>query len=264
MSETSVGFLGVGTLASAMILSFGNRWPDMDIQLSPRSERLSSQLASSNLRIHRHHSNADVVAASDVIFLTMRPPQFVEAVRGLRFRPDQLVLSCLTGLSIAEIGECCAPAEVGRVLPLPAIERNEGPIVLCPGLPRARALFDGLGDIVDVGSEASLAAIWPCSAFMSSYFALQAAVIAMAVTRGVERKAAATYVRSLMRALATTGSLAPFEQLSGLVSEHETPGGLNYRVRLQLEKAGWFAAVGDALDMTSRLRGAELTGPAAS
>ncbi|WP_187640194.1 hypothetical protein [Bosea sp. F3-2] len=135
-----------------------------------------------------------------MIFLTVRPPQFEEAVRDLRFRPDQLVLSCLAGMSIAEVRERCAPAEVARVLPIPAIERSEGPIVLCPSVARARALFDGLGDIVDVADEASLAAIWPCSAFMSPYFALQSALIDWVVERGVDRSAAVTYVRSLLRA----------------------------------------------------------------
>lgn len=259
MAEHSIGFLGVGTLAKAMILGLRKRWPELEIQLSPRSEKLSSELAAADPKIHRHGSNAAVVAASDVIFLTVRPPQFEEAVRDLRFRPDQLVLSCLAGMSIAEVRERCAPAEVARVLPIPAIERSEGPIVLCPSVARARALFDGLGDIVDLADEASLAAIWPCSAFMSPYFALQSALIDWAVERGVDRTAAVTYVRSLLRALATTSALTDLERLDQLIQEHETPGGLNYRVRLQLESAGWFAAVGDALDMTSRLRGAQLT-----
>lgn len=262
MMARSIGFLGVGTLAKAMILGLRRRWPELEIQLSPRSERLSSELAAGDPKVHRRTTNADVVAASELIFLTVRPPQLQEALVGTRFRPDQLVMSCLAGISIAEIRERCAPAEVARVLPIPAIERCEGPIVLCPPEPRARALFDGLGDIVDVPDEAALAAIWPCSAFMSPYFALQAALIGWTVEQGVERPAAATYVRSLLKALATTSALTDLADLDRLIEEHETPGGLNYRTRLQLEKAGWFAAVGDALAMTSRLRGAELTNQA--
>jgi len=34
MSETSIGFLRVGTLAKVMILSLGRRWPELGILLS--------------------------------------------------------------------------------------------------------------------------------------------------------------------------------------------------------------------------------------
>ncbi|WP_187640193.1 hypothetical protein [Bosea sp. F3-2] len=54
MAEHSIGFLGVGTLAKAMILGLRKRWPELEIQLSPRSEKLSSELAAADPKIHRH------------------------------------------------------------------------------------------------------------------------------------------------------------------------------------------------------------------
>ena len=259
MNESSIGFLGVGTLARAISLSMRGSWPKLDIQLSPRSASISRELALADTKMHWRASNAEVVDASGVIFLTMRPPQFVDAVRDISFRPDQLVISCLTGISIEEVRRFCAPADVIRVLPTPSIERCEGPIVLCPPLLRARSLFGGLGDIIEAQDEAELTAIWPCSTFMSSYFTLQAVLIDWVVMRGVNRSIAVIYVRSLLKALAETGASVDLDSLPELILAHETPGGLNYRVRLELENAGWFELVGKALDATTRLRGAELT-----
>lgn len=255
----AIGFIGVGTLATAMVRGLRSRWPDLDINLSPRSERLSSALATHDPSIRRHATNASVVEASGLVVLTMRPPQFEEAVSGLPFRRDQLVLSCLSGIGFAGLRELCAPAEVVRALPVPAIERREGPLILCPPSPRASAVFAGVCDLVEVADEAALTAIWPASTFMSSYFALQAKIIDRMTTEGADAVAASRYVRSLLRALAETSvRTEPFD-LERLVSEHETPGGLNFRVRTMLEREGWFTAVAETFDSTSRLRGADLT-----
>ena len=209
-------------------------------------------------RVRRHATNASVVEASGIVVLTMRPPQFEEAVSGLPFRRDQLVLSCLSGVGFAELREICAPAEVVRALPVPAIERREGPLILCPPSPRASSLFAGVCDLIEVADEATLTAIWPASTFMSSYFALQAKIIDWMTAEGADAVASSRYVRSLLRALAETSVRAGPSDLKHLVSEHETPGGLNFRVRTMLEREGWFSAVAGAFDATSRLRGADL------
>ena len=60
-----------------------------------------------------------MVDAIDVIVLSMRPPQREGAVRGLPFRDDQIVLSCIAGTSLSEVAALCAPAEACRVLPVP-------------------------------------------------------------------------------------------------------------------------------------------------
>ncbi len=259
MSSQPVGFLGVGTIAASMIAGLRQSWPDLPIHLSPRSEAASRRLAEQDGRITRHGSNAEVVEASGVVFLTMRPPQLDAAVQGLPFRAGQVVASAVAGTPLAEIERLVAPASACRVLPLPMIVRREGPLGLYAAPPAVAALLAGLGDEVSAPDEAAFDTYMAASASMSTFFALQAALARWLEGRGAAPEGAAAYVRSLHRALAQTSQETPFADLSSLVAEHETPGGLNQRVRTGLEGQGWFDALGEALDGLSSLRRSDLT-----
>lgn len=255
----SIGFIGVGALAKAMVRGLRQQWPALSIHLSPRSERLSRVLAEGDANATRHESNAAVVEASDIVTLTMRPSQLNEAVVDLPFRSDQIVVSCIAGVALDEVQALCKPARACCVLAVPTIERHEGPIVVFPAMPRVRRLLEGMGDLIEVPDESTLLALWAGSTFMSSYFALQNTLARWMETKGADRDSAATYARSLLRALAETGVRSDISDLAGLIQAHETPGGLNFRVRSDLESQGWFAAVESAFDRMSQLSGADLT-----
>ncbi len=254
-----VGFLGVGTIAVAMISGLRRRWPGLAIHVSPRSAAASRALAERDSLIIRHETNASVVEASGVVFLTMRPPQLDEAVRGLPFRGGQVAASCVAGTSLAEVAALVEPSAVCRVLPLPMIARLEGPLVLQPSLPPVAALLDGLGDVIAAEDETAFAALMAASATMSSFFALQATIAGWMAEHGATPEAASSYVRSLQRALAKTAVRTAAEALPELIAEHETPGGINQRVRRTLEAQGWFDAVGGAFDHIASLKRGDLT-----
>ncbi len=253
-----VGFLGVGTIATTMIAGLRQSWPDLPIHLSPRSEAASRQMAEQDGRIVRHGSNAEVVEASGIVFLTMRPPQLDAAVQGLPFRDGQVVASALAGTPLAEIERLVAPASACRVLPLPMIARREGPLGLYAAPPSVTALLAGLGDAVDAPDEAVFDTYMAASASMSTFFALQAALARWLEGRGATPEGAAAYVRSLHRALAETSQRTAFADLPALVAEHETAGGLNQRVRTGLERQGWFDGLVEALDGLASLQRADL------
>ncbi len=254
----SIGFLGVGTIAVTMVTGLRQSWPELPIHLSPRSEATSRRLAERNSRITRHTSNAEVVEASGIVFLTMRPPQLDAAVQGLPFREGQVVASALAGTPLAEIRRLVAPATACRVLPLPMIARREGPLGLYAAPHRVAELLGGLGDVIDAPDEAVFDTYMAASGSMSTFFALQGALIRWLQGRGATPEGAAAYVRSLHRALAETSQQAAISELPALVAEHETPGGLNQRVRIGLDGQGWFDALGSALDGLSSLRRSDL------
>ena len=258
MKTHSVGFLGVGTIATAMIEGLRLSWPNLPIHLSPRSEAASRRLAAEHRRITRHDSNAEVVEASAIVFLTMRPPQLDAALQGLSFRSDQVVASCVAGTPLGDVAGLVAPAAVCRLLPLPMIARREGPLGLYAAPPAVLELLAGLGEVVAAPDEAVFDTFMAASASMSSFFALQAALTAWLQGRGATPEGAAAFVRSLHSALARSSRETAFDALSSLVAEHETPGGLNQRVRCELERRGWFGALGGALDGLSGVRRADL------
>jgi pyrroline-5-carboxylate reductase len=255
----SFGFIGVGTLATAIIRGLRHRRPLLSIHLSPRSQATSLALSCSDERIYRHSSNAEVVDASQVVFLTMRPPQLATAVSGLRFRADQVVLSCLSGVTLAELKGLCEPAGIYRLQCIPSIAWGEGPLVLVPSNAQVLDFLGGLGTLIAVEDETVFGALWAGSTVMSTISRLQKALIDWKIAHGVPPHQATAYVHSLLHAVAKISARAEESTLTGLPQAHETPGGLNYRVRLWLEERGWFDMLGFALTATSQLKGESLT-----
>lgn len=86
------------------------------------------------------------------------------------------------------------------------------------------------------------------SATMSTFFELQSRVIDWIIAKGLDPSLAATYVRVLFAGLSAESLDALPNASKGLVASHETPGGLNERIRLGLKGAGAFDALVSLLD----------------
>lgn len=246
-----IGFIGTGTIAAAMVEGLQTLGGQPATLLSPRSEALSLALAARFPRVRRASGNAEA-ATADLVVLAMRPAQVETALAGIAFGAGQTVVSLVAGLSLAELHERAPQARVCRLVPLPGIARGEGPITLHPGLPEVADLLAPLGDLIVARSEAELD-MGGLSAFMSSYFELQAALVARAVATGVPAAEARTYVTSLLSMLAGTARRTPPDRFAALVGEHQTKGGLNERVRDELLAAGWFDRPAAAFAAIARL-----------
>jgi pyrroline-5-carboxylate reductase len=183
----------------------------------------------------------------------MRPAQLAEAMTGLRFRPEHIVLSLVAGLNLAELRKIVPEARLARAVPMPGIARAIGPVTLYPGLPELVALLEPLGDLFVVDAESRLD-MGGLSTFMSSYFELQARLIAIAVAGGASPEEARRYVVSLLGMLADTARRTAPDDFGRLVEAHQTKGGLNERVRGRLLVEGWFDKVGVALAAGAALK----------
>lgn len=247
----SIGFIGTGTIAGAMVAGLSGLPQPPDILVSPRSEAVSTGLAARFANVRRVGSNAEA-AKADIVVLGMRPAQLSEAMAGLRFGPQQIVLSLVAGLSLDELRKLVPQARLAAAVPMPGIARRIGPVTLYPGLPELVALLGPLGDLFVVADEARLN-MGGLSTFMSSYFELQARLIATAIAGGAPPDDARRYVVSLLGMLADTARCTAPEDFGRLVEEHQTKGGLNERVRNKLLAEGWFDAVPEALAAAAAL-----------
>ena len=244
-----LGFLGVGTVSTAVIHALCAAQEDLRIVLSPRSAQRSDELAVTYPQCTRLGSNQEVIDAADIVVLAMRPQQMDEALTGLSFRRDQVIASFIAGSPPAQIAELVSPAHsIAQLIPLPAIEHRRGPLLICPGIPAIVEVFGGLGDVIVIDDEASIRIFSVASAFMSTYYELQNTVVDWMVSRGIDEATAARYVTSELDGLATVGRATALNDLHDLPAEHQTKGGLNERVRDHMLAAGAFAALRSALD----------------
>ncbi len=157
----------------------------------------------------------------------MRPQQ-IDALDGLYFRREQIVVSFVAGTELAVIAGRVAPASrICRAVPLPPVRFRKGPIAMFPADPLVDALLAPLGDLIVPDREADLAAIAHASAMMSSFYAMQNEMADWLRSRGLASDAAALYVGSTFSGLAelALGSARDGEPLRP--EHHETEGGLN-------------------------------------
>lgn len=242
---TRIGFLGVGTISEAVVRAMCARPGITDeILLSPRSAERSHALASEFTRCQRLSSNQEVVDASDIVVLGMRPQQMDEALAEITFRSDQVIASFIAGTPPSGIAPLVAPAtSVCQLIPLPPITLHKGPLVVCPGVPEVLTTFRDLGDLIVLDDESRIRVLSCASAIMSTYFELQNRVIDWIADHGVAADIASRYVRSELEGLAAVGQVTPDSRRRDLPAEFQTKGGLNERVRAGLLERGWFDAL---------------------
>ncbi len=252
-----LGFIGTGAISTFFIEGLIKSGQSNPILVSPRSERISVELASRFETVSRATSNAEVAAESDIVFLAMRPAQVEEALQGVKFRPEQIVCSFVTGLSLPELGGLAPASTVCRILPLPAIAICKGPVIHYPVVAEVKQLIEGLGDLVLPTSEAELVALGGVSGVMSTFFELQGGLAGWLRSRGVGTELADIYVRSIFSGLAETALRSP-ETFQALADDHETKGGLNERTRKFLGAEGWFEAIGAAMSSVQTLSRTDL------
>lgn len=250
----SIGFLGVGTISEAMVQAMVTRAGETpQILLSPRSEERSIRLSRDLPACERLASNQDVIDASDIVVLGMRPQQLDAALEGLVFRSHQIVASLVAGTPPSGIAPLVSPAErVCQLIPLPAIALGRGPLVISPPIPEVAEVLEGLGEIVALDDESRIRVLSCASAFMSTYYEMQNRLIDWIESQGIDEATASRYVRAELDGLAAVGMVTPDSVRRDLPAEHQTRGGLNERVRGRLLDAAWFDTLVSAVDEVYR------------
>jgi pyrroline-5-carboxylate reductase len=121
MIQATIGFLGAGQMARALAGGFcraGLVRAEQIAAYDPAAEALQ-QLVDLLPGARRLGSNAEVIAAADVVFLAVKP-QTVAAVAqeiGGRFPAEKLLVSIAAGVSVARLAAGFGSERVVRVMP---------------------------------------------------------------------------------------------------------------------------------------------------
>lgn len=148
----ALGILGVGHLASYVVAGLRAAGDTRDVILSPRNALRSEHLVR-HFDCRSANSNQEVIDRADIILLSVRPEQLESLLKPLRFRAEQLVISCVAGVSLELIHPLTDSATVVRTLPLACAEVGQGAVPLFPDHPEARDLLGSLGQLILLGSE---------------------------------------------------------------------------------------------------------------
>lgn len=245
-----LGFIGVGTIASAVIRGLlGGERPPERILLSPRSASTVEALAGEFSAVEVAGSNQAVIDGSETVVLALRPQDAEEALRPLTFTADIDVISLMALVPLARVRELVAPARsVARVLALPPCAQRLGPVAVFPGEPAATSLARRIGSMIVARDEPELDTLWALTALIAPTFAVLEEATAWAQREGVERPTAGTYLASMVHGLTVLAAGARDGEFQPLLEEAVTPGGLNEQALHALREADVLAALPRTLD----------------
>jgi pyrroline-5-carboxylate reductase len=257
MSKT-IGIIGTGAIAEAVVIGLCNKAdPPTKIILSPRNKQRAEQLAERFSNVEIASDNQAVITGSDIVFLAVRPQIVEDVSKGLSFTAEQQVVSFISGTSIKQLEVLIEPAKyIVRMIPLPAIARHEGPILLSPPSQEIAELFQEMGSLVQVEQEDQLESLCAVTGLMAPYFGLLDQCVGWLSSNGIDKSKAFDFVGALFEALGRTPRGSTDKDFSIVASEHATPKGFNEQALRELTKMGWYRNVSEVLDLLSlRLAG---------
>jgi pyrroline-5-carboxylate reductase len=237
------GVVGVGAIGAALVTGLCENVEEApEMLLSPRNAEIAAVLAKRFATVEVAADNQAVVDGTEVVILCVRPQIAQPVLAELHFPADRVVISAMAGVPVAALQRLVAPAtDIARVIPLPSVARREGITPVHPPNAAAAALFDRLGETVEVADVQAFEAFSASTATLAAHFAYLNAIAAWLESQEIPAPAATRYVAAMFAGLAeATRSGESFEQLA---REHATPGGINEQFRNELEQAGTFEHV---------------------
>jgi pyrroline-5-carboxylate reductase len=249
-----LGFIGVGTIAAAIVDGLCSTETTTPIVLSPRNAKTAAALASRYPNVTVAESNQAVLDMSDMVILAVRPQIADDVLPELRFRSDHHVISLIATVPLDRLRSATAPAStITRAVPLPAVARRQGPTAIFPGDSRVKAIFNRLGSAIVLDAEDGFDIFTAATAVMASYFAFAQTVTSWMEHQGAAAAESRVYVGQMFEGLASVG---PDKSFAELADEHQTRGGLNEQVVRAITSDGCFKQLDLALDaILARLKG---------
>jgi pyrroline-5-carboxylate reductase len=237
------GVLGVGAIGAAIATGLCENVEDApEVLLSPRNAGIAAGLAQRFATVDVAADNQAVVDGAPVVIVCVRPQVAQTVLAELRFPADRVVISTMAGVPVKTLQRLVAPAtDVARVIPLPSVARREGITPVHPPNATATALFNRLGQTVELADVRAFAAFSASTATIAAHFAYLNTIAAWLESQEIPAPAATRYVASMFAGLAeATRSGERFEQLA---REHATSGGINEQFLNELEQRGTFQHV---------------------
>ncbi|MBS1660533.1 MAG: NAD(P)-binding domain-containing protein [Bacteroidetes bacterium] len=235
-----IGFIGIGKIASAVIEGLcTSEAQDLQLFLSPRNEKLSTQLAEKYTSIKRLSSNQDVLDSSDIVVIALRPTVAADILKTLKFRPDHTIVSLIPLLKYADLSAVVQPAAtICRAIPLPTVMEHNCPIPVYRAPANVIDLFRFLGQPLVVTDEPQLHAIWTLTGLISPFYDLLGELSAWPISHGVDERVANTYVADLFQSLSYMAQKMSHIDFSELSHHAATPNGMNEQAAKEIKEKG--------------------------
>lgn len=275
LTKKTIGFLGAGNLAEALIkglLASKSVTAGQIIAGDRISERLVHMAETYEIKVY--NKNYEVAENSDILFITVKPNDVPGVVRAIAsaLRGDKLIITAAAGVTTRTVLENLKEGghtgfiPVVRAMPNTPVIVSEGAIGICAGLGAtendlklARAVFEAVGRVLVVDDEGLLDAVTGLSGSGPAYvFLFMQALADAGAKAGLDKKT------SLALALQTTLGAAKLalesdKNLDELITMVSSPGGTTVEGLKRLRDGGLAGTVEKAV-LAATARAKELSG----
>ena len=245
-----LGFIGTGKIASSVITGVCNsKISFKKILISPRNRSIAQKLKRKFRKVSIAKNNQEIVNSCNWVFLAVTPKVGKKIIPSLKFRSNQKVISFIATINLTQLKKAIGrKVKIVRAIPLPPISLRKGPIPICPPDKQIKSFFNKLGTTIEIKNEKSSKNFWATSGMMAPFYELLKVLSDWLVKRGIKRNEAQKYITSLFVALSEDSVINSKKHLKYLVSESQTPGGLNEQGVKELRKSGFYKSLEKSLD----------------
>jgi len=245
-----LGFIGTGKIASSVITGICNsKISFKKILVSPRNRNIAQKLKRKFRKVSIAKNNQEIVNACNWVFLAVTPKVGKKIIPNLKFRSNQKVISFIATINLTQLKKAIGrKVKIVRAIPLPPISLRKGPIPICPPDKQIKSFFNKLGTTIEIKNEKSSKNFWATSGMMAPFYELLKVLSDWLVKRGIKRNEAQKYITSLFVALSEDSVINSKKHLKYLVSESQTPGGLNEQGVKELRKSGFYKSLEKSLN----------------
>ena len=245
-----LGFIGTGKIALSVITGIcTSKISFKKIFISPRNKNIAQKLEKRFRKVNIAKTNQEIVDKCNWVFLAVTPKIGKKILAKLNFRSKQKIISFISTINLAQLKKIVKKkAKTVRAIPLPPISLGKGPVPICPPDKQVKNFFDKIGTTIEIRSEKPSKNFWVTSGMMAPFYEMLKVLADWLVKRGIKRNEAQKYITSLFVALSEDSAENSKKHLKYLVSESQTPGGLNEQGVKELRRSGFYKSLEKSLN----------------
>jgi len=245
-----LGFIGTGKIASSVITGIcTSKISFQKILVSPRNRNIAQKLKKRFRKVNIAKTNQEIVDKCNWVFLAVTPKVGKKILPKLNYRSNQKIISFISTISLAQLKKIVKKrSKIVIAIPLPPISLGKGPVPICPPDKQVKSFFDKIGTTVEIRSERSSKNFWATSGMMAPFYEILKVLSDWLVKKGIKRNEAQKYITSLFLALSKDSVVNSKKHLKYLVSESQTPGGLNEQGVKELRRSGFYKSLEKSLN----------------
>jgi pyrroline-5-carboxylate reductase len=244
-----LGFIGTGKISSSIIFGiFKSKLKVKRIYISSRNRNIAKKLSKKYRTIKVLNNNQEIIDKSSTIILGTTPSVSLKILPKLNFSKNKNIISLVSTINLDKLKKLTKNNNIVRATPLPPIEIKKGPIVIYPPNKVVKNFFKYLGEVIEIKNEKLSYKFWATASIMAAYYEILNVSSNWLIKNGIKKTVANNYISELFLSLSQDAVNKQSQGFKKLVTESQTPKGLNMQVLKELKKEKFYIKLIKAMD----------------